>query len=128
MGVVHHDTVVVTINGYVLQPAAASVGGVPEPPDVDGFRESMPVRLRRLLVGPVSSPYNDYVTYWLFGPDGSKEGWPEAAEAETWRGRFIELFSFAYPDGTSPYNVVHLRYGSEYGPAAVHYEFPAGSR
>ena len=57
--------------------------------------------------GGVSAIYhsatNAYYTFVIM-PDGSKEGWPEAEEAEKKRVIFIEwLKTQAFEDGSSPY-------------------------
>jgi len=99
MDTIYHDAIIVTV-GYET--------GV----NMAAFRESMPVYLRRCLVGPITSPVNDYTT-WFFAPDGSKEGWPASKEGEEWRERFLDLF-WSYKDGSTPFDIVTVRYGSEY--------------
>lgn len=99
MGTVYHDAIIVTV-AYETEI------------DVAAFRESMPDYLQRCLVGPITSPVNNYTT-WLFAPDGSKEGWPASDEGEIWRERFLDLF-WSYRDGSTPFDIVTVRYGSEY--------------
>jgi hypothetical protein len=105
------------VMGYTLHDAAVvtfyDVYGVPAP-DVKAFREEMPDHLRHLVVGPFPSAVNGYWT-WFFAPDGSNEGWAEAAEADEWRGKFMDLFrQWVYPDGSPRAEVVAVRYGCDH--------------
>lgn len=106
MGYIAHDAVLVTVNGYILD---GYVQDGPEMPDVDAFRDSLPAEFRPLLIGPVQSAINHYVHY-VFLPDGSKEGWPESSAGDEYRD---SLFSFCYEDGSSPFDVVRVRYGGD---------------
>jgi len=105
MGYIAHDAVIVTISDYFLER--------PEMPDVEAFRQEMPEETRYLLIGPIKSLRNGYLT-WFFAPDGSKEDWDISDLAESWRDRFAALFSFAYGDGSSPFEVVAVRYGGDF--------------
>lgn len=110
MGYIAHDAVIVTTSDYPwTHPADGS-----KAPDVEAFRAEMPEELRRLVVGPVESVANGYRTY-LFAPDGSKQGWDTSELVDEWRDRFIELFSGGLRDGSSPFDVVHIRYGGDFG-------------
>lgn len=104
-----HNAVLVQVASFVYD---ATLPAHPPMPDVDAFRESMPEELRPLLVGPVPNIINGGA-WFVFGPDGSKEGWSESDLAELWRRRFIELFSFVYEDRSSPYDVVYVRWGGD---------------
>lgn len=104
MGYVAHDAVLVTTETY-------REGGLP---DIDAFRAEMPEEFRRLVIGPVQTAVNGTVCY-AFLPDGSKEGWPQSDEGDLWRGRFKALFRFAYDDGSSPDDVVEVRFGADFG-------------
>lgn len=104
MGTIRHDTAIVTVSGYILD--------CPEMPNVEAFRESMPAELQPLLVGPIPAVINGDVTY-VFAPDGSKERWDLSNEADQWRAEFIELFGWRYDDGSSPFDVVAVRYGGD---------------
>lgn len=110
MGYIAHDAVIVTASDY---PWTYPRDGI-KAPDVDAFRAEMPEELRHLMVGPIESVANGYRTY-LFAPDGSKEGWDTSTLVDEWRERFIELFSEGYEDGSSPFDVVHIRYGGDSG-------------
>lgn len=108
MGFIAHDAVIVTISGYVLN----SLMGLPAMPDVEAFRASLPAEWQALIVGPVKSITNDYLTY-AFLPDGSKEGWDTSGKGDEYREQFAALFSFKYEDGSSPFDVVHVRFGGD---------------
>ena len=114
MGYFAHDVVIATVSDYVYS-GHSDIG----PPDVEGFRESLPEEFRALVVGPVRSTMNGYLNF-VFLPDGSKEGWSHSAMADEYRERFIELFSERYEDGSSPFDVVAVRFGGDFG-----YESPA---
>lgn len=105
MGYIKHETVIVTFNVYALEKEWM--------PDVPAFLDTMPVGLRSLVLGPVRSLVNGYVTY-VFTTDGSKDGWPDSDEAADWRRRFADLFSFQYDDGSTPFDVVELSYGDDF--------------
>jgi hypothetical protein len=109
MGYTRHNTVIVTAHGYAMR----GEGNVPAP-DVEAFRRSLPEDWRRLLVGPVPSLVNDYVTF-AFLPDGSKEGWGTSDEGDGYRQQFIDLFRFAYDDGSTPFDVIVIdaRFGGD---------------
>ena len=65
------------------------------------------------LAGPVWSPVNGYLTTFV-APDGSKEGWPESDEGDSARVKIIEwLNAQRYGDNSSPYEWVHVQYGSD---------------
>lgn len=122
MGVIKNDAAIVTVSGYILDR--------PEMPDVEAFRESMPVEFRPLLVGPIPALVNGDVTY-VFAPDGSKEGWGLSNDADHWRTEFVDLFGFRYDDGSSPFAVVSVRYGGDQvyeGGAIVRYQQPDPER
>ena len=108
MGYMAHDAVIVTISGYVLEPR----DGRPAMPDVEAFRISLPAEWQALIVGPAKSITNDYLTY-AFLPDGSKEGWGTSNAGDEYREQFADLFAFKYDDGSSPFNVVHVRFGGD---------------
>lgn len=80
-----------------------------KPPDIDGFRARLPERWKPLVIGPVPSVVNGYVMY-VFLWDGSKEGWADAEAGDELRRMFIELFSGAYEDGSSPYDVLQAEF------------------
>ncbi|WP_109507319.1 hypothetical protein [Nocardioides speluncae] len=110
MGFMAHHAVVVHISGYVYSDNYPS-GRAPAP-DIAAFRETLPGRFQRLVVGPIVTAINgDLVAAFL--PDGSKEGWPDSDEGDDYRRQFIELFSWCYDDGSSPFEVVHLRFGGD---------------
>jgi len=104
MGAIVHDAVIVTVPGYML--------AQPDMPDVAAFREEMPEDMRPLLVGPIPALINGYVT-WVFAPDGSFERWPESDDGDAWRARFVALFDFRYEDGSTPFDVVAVRFGGD---------------
>lgn len=116
MGYPRHNAVIAVVPRYV---ASRMFPDVPVP-DVEGFRESLPQQWRPLVVGPIPSVINGYVTY-VFAPDGSNEGWPDSDDGDRYRHRFAELFSFTFPDGSSPYNVlvIDARFGGD-EPGAGH--------
>lgn len=104
MGYVAHDAVLVTTETY-------RAGGLP---DMDAFRAEMPPEFRQLVIGPVETAINGTVCY-AFLPDGSKEGWGHSDQGDLWRERFKALFQFAYDDGSSPDDVIEVRFGADYG-------------
>lgn len=83
-------------------------------PDVEGFRDPLSEAWRPLVVGPIPSVVNGYVTY-VFAPDGSNEGWSESDDGDRHRRQFAELFDFKYSDGSSPCNVlvIDARFGGD---------------
>lgn len=103
MGYIAHDAVIVTIDPSPRFPA----------PDIDAFRASLPEEFRPLVVGPIPSVANAYVTY-VFAPDGSKEGWEDSDAGDRYREQFKDLFRGAYEDGSSPLDWVHVRFGGDY--------------
>ena len=109
MGYIAHDAVLVVTQDY-------REGGLP---DMDAFRDSMPEHFRHLVIGPIPTAVNGDTLY-AFLPDGSKEGWSGSDLGDEWRERFKALFRFAYSDGSSPDDVVSVRFGGDFG-----YEFGA---
>jgi hypothetical protein len=104
-----HNAVIVTAHGYVFR----SQSGFP-PPDVEAFRQSLPEGWRPLVIGPVRSAFEDYVSF-VFLPDGSKEYWPESDDGDRYRQQFTDLFRFAYEDGSTPFDVlvIDVRFGGD---------------
>ncbi|MFG3476424.1 hypothetical protein ACGF3K_14330 [Streptomyces sp. NPDC047980] len=102
MGRIVHDAVIVTTSDF-------RPGGLP---DIDTFRASLPEHFRPLVIGPIPTPLNSYVSY-AFLPDGSKEFWGPSDEADAHRQRFIELFSQRYDDGSSHDDVIAVQYGGD---------------
>ena len=92
-----HDAVIVTVS--------LDLDGHP---DVQAFKRSMPPEYRRLVHGPIPGAINNYVT-WVFAPDGSHKGRPEADAAYEWRRQFIELWE---PGRAS---LVEVRFGGDFG-------------
>lgn len=107
MGYIAHDAIIVTVSDYIL-------GRETDPlmPDVDAFRASLPAEWQALIVGPVTSITNGYLTF-AFLPDGSKEGWGTSDRGDEYREQFAALFSFRYDDGSSPFDVVRVRFGGD---------------
>ncbi|MFF8659525.1 hypothetical protein [Streptomyces huasconensis] len=101
MGYIAHDAVVVTTTDCRLN-------GLP---DVDAFRQSLPEDFRQLVIGPIASPLNGFISF-AFLPDGSKEGWG-ASEGDTYRAQFAALFSQQYSDGSTHDDTVAIRYGGD---------------
>lgn len=112
MSHVRHNAVLVTAPAYVWQPPMSRE--VPPQPNVEAFRLSLPPEWRPLVVGPVPSMVNSYVTY-AFLPDGSKEGWPESNDGDRYRQQFADLFAWSYEDGSSPFDVQLVVYGEMRG-------------
>jgi len=109
MGYMLHDAVIVEISGYV---ADGTTPSAPVMPDIAAFRESLPENWRPLVIGPVQTVANgNYVAAFL--PDGSKEGWPDSDAGDEYREQFIKLFDFAYEDGSTPFDVVAVRFGGD---------------
>ncbi|MFF7824245.1 hypothetical protein ACFZCM_03380 [Streptomyces rochei] len=102
MGYIVHDAVIVTTTD-------CRPGGLP---DVDAFRESLPAHLRPLVVGPITSPLNGFISF-VFLPDGSKEGWGASDEGDTYRAQFAALFNQQYSDGSTHDDTVAIRYGGD---------------
>lgn len=116
MGYIAHDAVLVVTGDY-------RPGGLP---DIDAFRESMPENFRQLVIGPVQSAANGEILY-AFLPDGSKEGWETSDEGEYWREEFRNLFTYRYEDGSSPDDVVSVRFGGDFAyrhPPQITHLFP----
>jgi hypothetical protein len=113
MGYMRHNAIVAVVNGYVLAGDPAKLGW-PAPPDVEAFRASLPADWQRLVVGPIKSIVNDYVTF-VFAADGSKEGWSDSDDGDRYRQQFLDMFRFAYEDGSSPFDVliVDARFGGD---------------
>lgn len=111
MGCMRHNAIVVVANGYVFSGGTRS--GVPVP-DVEAFRSSLPYGWQHLVVGPIASVVNDYVTF-VFAADGSKEGWRDSDDGDRYRQQFLDMFRFAYEDGSSPFQVliVDARFGGD---------------
>lgn len=121
MGYTRHNAVIVTAADYAMEGGV----GLPPAPDVEAFRQSLPEGWRHLVVGPVHSVVNSYQSF-AFLPDGSKEGWDTSDEGDAYRQRFIDLFSFAYVDGSTPFDVLVMdaRFGGDepgagYEPALI---------
>jgi hypothetical protein len=114
MGDIAHDAVIVTAAGYAMRGEASGIAS----PDVAEFRDLMPERYRHLVFGPIPAAMNDYMTY-VFAPDGSKEGWSDSDAVDELRERFISLFSETYEDGSSPFDIVHVRFGRDLAGAKV---------
>lgn len=104
MGIVIHEAVIVTLADYVLEREFM--------PDVEQFRAAIPDEFRHLLVGPIPSVANGDVTYF-FAPDGGKLGWGTEQEGSRLRREFADLFAWRAADGSSPFDVVVVRYGSD---------------
>lgn len=119
MGYMRHNAIIVTAAGYAMRGSGKDV------PDVEAFRRSLPEQWQRLIIGPVESVVNDYQTF-AFLPDGSNEGWDESDQGDEYRKQFLGLFSFAWEDGSTPFDVliVDARFGgdepgAEYEPELV---------
>ena len=111
MGYIAHHAVIVTASGYIL-----NRDQLPQMPDIEGFRESLPGQFRELLIGPVQSVTNGYL-HFIFLPDG--QGRMETSDlGDTYREQFIKLFDFKYGDGSSPFDVAEIRYGGDEPDAA----------
>jgi hypothetical protein len=100
MGYIAHDAVMVTASDYT------------EMPDVDAFRRSLPEEWRPLVIGPIRSLTNGYL-HFIFLPDGSKEGWDTSDQGDEYRQQFADLFSIGCSDGSSPFDIVKIRYGGD---------------
>lgn len=94
MGYVKHDATLVTIHSESALP------------DIDKFRESLPAEWRPLVIGPIETLINGYVSY-AFLPDGSYQGWDLSDEGDVYRQQFADLFS-NYLDA-----VVHVKFGGD---------------
>lgn len=106
MGYMRHNAIVAVVNGYIF--------GQPEAPDVETFRASLPVDWQPLVIGPVKSVMNDYVTF-VFAADGSKEGWGASDAGDQYREQFVNLFRPAHEKGYDPSDVlvVDARFGGD---------------
>lgn len=102
MGYMSHDAVVAVTADF-------REGGLP---DMDKFRESLPPKMARLVIGPIITDPNAYAVY-AFLPDGSKEGWADSDAADEARERFKDLFRFRYDDESTPDDWVHVRFGGD---------------
>jgi len=134
MGYMAHHAVIITISGYVFDEAYRnrdrSPGSVwehdPQMPDLDAFKAALPEHFQPMLVGPIPSAANDERTVF-FAPDGSKEGWDTSDQGDEIRRHLIELFSGCYDDGSSPFDVVEVRFGGD-DPHLVHARDPYAER
>lgn len=111
MGYIAHHAIIITISDWALDNPHGMKAG-PNRADIEAFRESLPEPYRNLLVGPFPSAINSYHTM-IFLPDGSKEGWDTSDEGDKIRARVIEFFSWRYEDGSSPHDVIEIRYGGD---------------
>ena len=111
MGYTRHDAVIVTMADYALKPESIGRDDIPAV-DLDAFRASLPEDWRRLVVGPVESIVNGYYTA-AFLPDGSKEDWDTSDDGIRYRDQFAALFSFTYEDGSTPFDIVRVRFGGD---------------
>jgi hypothetical protein len=109
MGYVKHDAVIVTVSGYVYDSHYRDTMD----PKVEEWRGTLPAEWQALVVGPIRGIVNGDVT-WFFAPDGSKEGWDTSDLGDSLREQFIGLFQFAYDDGSSPFDVVAVTFGSDF--------------
>ncbi len=107
MGYIEHAAVIVTVSDY------ANDGDLAPGPKVEALRESLPEQWRPLVIGPVRAVVNGYDTY-AFLPDGSKEGWRDSDQGDEYRSQFKAIFAFRYEDGSSPFDVVEVRYGGDF--------------
>jgi hypothetical protein len=109
VGYERHNAVIVTVHGYVFRGQSDF-----PPPDVEAFRQALLPEWRPLVIGPVRSAFEDYVSF-VFLPDGSKEGWPESEAGDRYRQQFTDLFTFAYEDGSTPFDVlvIDARFGGD---------------
>ena len=103
MGHIEHEAIVVTTADY-------RPGGLP---DIDAFRDGLPEELRRLVVGPVESAVNGYLSY-VFLPDGSKLGWNTREQADAARERFKALFDQRYGDGSTCDDWIQVTFGGDF--------------
>lgn len=104
MGHIVHDAVIVT--GMVF--------GEDQPPDIAAFRESLPEEWRPLVIGPVKSITNGYLTF-VFLPDGSKSGWETDAAGDGFREQFVNLFQESKTSwGYCPWDIIELGYGADH--------------
>jgi hypothetical protein len=109
MGYMRHNAIVVVAAGYRLDKSHYL-----DAPDIDEFRTSLPEEWQSLIIGPIRSVINDYVTF-VFAADGSKEGWAHSNAGDEYRARFLDLFRFAHEDGSSPFEVLVMdaRFGGD---------------
>lgn len=105
MGDVVHDAVIVTYGDYIE--------GSEHDPRVAEWRDTLPEEWRQLVIGPVPSIVNGYVT-WILAPDGSKSHWSTDREGGGFRQDFLNLFAFRYEDGSSPFEVGTVAYGHDF--------------
>jgi hypothetical protein len=84
---------------------------------VRGWINDLPEQQQKLFVF-VPALVNGKTTIFL-APDGSKKGWDIANETEKLRNSFVSLLeSFAYEDGSNPFDFVEVGYG-EFGQAIL---------
>jgi hypothetical protein len=110
MGYTRHDAIIAVCSSYVFTGYSNDI----PVPDVEAFRADLPAEWQHLLIGPIDSATNGYQIF-VFLPDGSKEGWGTSDDGDLYRERFLQLFSWAYEDGSSPFDVlvVAARWGGD---------------
>ncbi len=111
-----HDAILVTFPYYVLDAGFPHYWG--PVPDLDVFRASLPATWRPLVLGPIISPLNGVLTC-VFLPDGAPEGCPDSDARDERRRRFADLFTYRYEDGSTPFEVLHVRFGGDEPDAGV---------
>lgn len=98
MGRIHHHAIVITGTSPKL---------------MRKVRRKARQYFRKHLSGLVRSQYNGHISI-LIPPDGSFEGWPESADYDRRRAKFMRwLDKFAYADGSHPLDLIEVEYGGE---------------
>jgi hypothetical protein len=107
-----HHALIIHISEYAWDDANGKKKFGITPKRFEKFRAKLPEQFQPLLVGPIRTAANgDYVVAFL--PDGSKEGWETSDEGDCIRAELAAMFNFRYEDGSTPFNVVEVRFGGD---------------
>ena len=107
MGVICHNNIIVTCDTFAEN-------------EFELVRAKAIELFGDLVSSTVKTELNGYYSFFV-GTDGSKEGWPEAEEAELKRKELCNYSdTFAYEDDSSPFNYVDLEYGEVWGGYIAH--------
>lgn len=115
MGYMAHHALIVHIPSSFIENGHSLLYPNIKMPNIDAYRNGLPERFQKLLVGPIPCAANgDYVLAFL--PDGSKEGWDTSDIGDDIRNTLAALFDIRYDEEDeycSPFDVVEVRFGGD---------------